>query len=201
MIRSNVARIGRLLGAMLLGVITFFPAVHASHIRMTNVDLLARRTQALASRNDLIVLNIWFHGVTWRRYYNGATPWTAIPPLKFYRWQRPDLVKELMMEADQMVPIEPVDSAIGRTLRAGNRVFLVGDLPVTTPGKIPLILPAAPMPGNQWPSSKYTDQWAFAVSYFLQQHAATLTLIPVDAPRRVNDFENLSLRVASGWKP
>ena len=201
MIRGNVARTARLLGAMLLGVITFIPALHASQIRMTNLDLVARSTQELASRNDLIVLNAWYNGVTWNRYYNGATPWMTIPPLKFYRWQRPDMVKEHMTEADQMVPVQPIDSAIGRTLRAGNRVFIVGYLPTTPPGKKPIVMPAAPMPGNQWPSAIYTHQWGAAVSYFLQRHAVTVTLIPVNAPHGVSEFEDLSLRVVSGWKP
>nr|MDP9179973.1 hypothetical protein [Gemmatimonadota bacterium] len=190
----------RLGSVILLGIVTFLPALHAAEVRMTNVDLVASRVQLLATRSDLIVISTWHHGITWNRYYRGAAPWMTVPPIEFHRWHRPDLIKK-NMEADQTVPVRAVESRIAATLRSGNRVFILGNLPMVPRGKKPVILPRAPLHGNEWPMALYQNHWALTLGYFVQQHSTSITVARVNAIRRVSGYENPPLVIVTGWKP
>jgi hypothetical protein len=201
LIHSELARVARLGGVMVLGIATFLPALHAATTRMTNVDLIAYRTQLLATRSDLIVVTPWYNGVSWSRYYRGPARWMTLPPVESHQTHRPDVIKKHMIEADQTLPVRPVQSEIAATLRSGNRVFIVGGLPKVPPGKKPVILSRAPMDGNQWPSALYSDHWGLTLDYFLQQHSTNVSVIQVNGTQRVSDYEDLPFVVVTGWKP
>jgi hypothetical protein len=201
LIHSETARLTRLAGVMLIGIATFLPALHMVSARMTNVDLIASRTQLLATRGDLIVVNPWYLGVSWSRYYRGPARWITLPPMEFHRTHRADVIKRYMMEADQTTPVRSVQSDVASTLQSGNRVFIVGDMPSVPRGTKPVILPPAPVDGNQWPSDLYGYHWAQSLDYFLQQHSTNVSAINVNGPWRINGFENLSFFVVTGWKP
>lgn len=200
LIHSELARGARLAGVMVLGIAAFLPALHGVNARMTNVDLIAYRTQLLASRSDLIVVTPWYNGVSWSRYYRGPARWMTLPPVESHRTHRPDVIKKHMMEADQTIPVRPVQSEIAATLRSGNRVFIVGKVPKVPPGTKPVILSRAPMDGNQWPGDLYNYHWGLTLDYFVQQHSTNVSVIQVNGRRRVSRYEDLPFVVLTGWK-
>ena len=75
-----------------------------------------------------MIVHPWYCGVTFKRYYKAAAPWTTLPPLEDYTLQRVDLLKAKMQTKD---PIAPVIDRITSTLQSGNRVWLVGSIPFT----------------------------------------------------------------------
>ena len=88
---------------------------------------------------------------------------------------------------------------IARTLQAGHRVWLVGDMAWVGPGEKPLVLPPAPLPQTGFQEGPYTYSWSSQTAYFLQSHAAQLQVIPPLVSGRVNPFENPPLTVVEGW--
>ena len=202
LINREAAQKARLLGVGILAFLTIIPASGWVSKRLSNIDSLAARTTREAAPEDLIVVTPWYHGVTFARYYRGATPWTTIPPIAFQPYHRYDLVKEKMMMPDQHAPVAPLELQIGAALRSGRRVFIVGSLPVIQPNTKPLILQPAPLPGNQWPQDFYERQWSSMIAYFLQIHATEIrVLLKPESNSRVSEFENDALVVATGWRP
>jgi hypothetical protein len=167
-------------------------------VRHTNVDLVAKYVAHAARPGDLIVINPWFAGITFNRYYRGEAAWMTLPPIKDLRIHRYDLLKEWMASP---APLAPVYDAMGRTLQAGHRVWLVGGVVVTPPGHVPPSLPPAPALVTGWQSLPYQVSWFVEASYFVQMHAVRwwAVTIPVDQP--VDSAENLPLVVAEGWRP
>jgi hypothetical protein len=196
-----LARIARLCAALVLGILTFVPALRASTTRMTNMDVISSRTQSIASRNDLIVVTPWYMGVAWNRYYRGATPWMTVPPIEFHRWHRADLVQAKLMEADQSAPIRPLETEIASVLRTGHRVFVVGNLPSVPLGKPPLIVPNVPLQDSRWRPALYEYAWGLEVAYFIQKHSTRRDVLDVRPKLKVSSYENVPLVVIAGWKP
>jgi hypothetical protein len=195
------ARIVRIAIVLLIAGATFFPAVRAVRTRLTNVDLVASRLRQIAQPDDFVLVYPWYNGVSFDRYYGGPAPWVTIPPIAYHRFHRYDLLKQRMMAGDQTAPIRPATDKAGEALRMGHRVFVVGGLEFPPAGERPKVLPAAPLPGDQWPEPAYNSQWSSMVGYFLQLHAATLEVVQVRTQGRVSRYENLPLLAARGWRP
>src|SRR5436190_18703264 len=105
---------------------TFMFELPAVKCRQTNVDLIAARFSSAVAPNDYVIVNPFFCGVTFKRYYKGAAPWTTLPPLEDYTLQRWDLLKAKIQTKD---PVAPIIDRITSTLQSGNRVWLVGNIP------------------------------------------------------------------------
>ena len=73
--------------AALLLAMTVIPASRVIAPRHTNLDIVARKLETLAAKDDLILLTRWECGITFQRYYRGRAPWMTIPPLKDFRFQ------------------------------------------------------------------------------------------------------------------
>ena len=202
LIHTPAFRIARLVAVLLLGSMTLGPAARAVSTRKTNVDMVAARVQAVAGPDDVVLVAPWYYGVTFARYYRGYAAWMGIPSVGFYRVHRYDIVKTMMMMPDQTLPVRAMTDRAGDALRAGHRVFIVGDPDNSYRSQIPVPLPAAPHPGkNPWPEDLYHIQWSLMVRYFLHQHASTLVAMPVNAGSAVSKYENVQLFVATGWRP
>lgn len=80
----------------------------------------------------------------------------------------------------QTEPVREVIEKANVALRDGHRVFVVGWF------AFPPI---------------YAEEWSRLFAYSLQRHATTMTPLRVEAPTRVNPFEEVSLIVATGWRP
>jgi len=201
LIHSETARKARLVGVLLLAGATFTPALRAAQTRMTDVDLIAAQLERIVEHGDFVVVNPWFNGVTFSRYYRSPVPWMTLPPIEFHRYHRYDLIKRKMIMADQRLPLRPLEDRMSAALRTGHRVFIVGDLPLVPVDRVPQILPAAPLPGDGWPEGTYNSHWSIMVAHFLERHSTRIVALPVKDAGRVSPFEKPSLIVATGWRP
>jgi hypothetical protein len=95
-------------------------------------------------------------------------------------------------------PAQSMCDEIAATLRAGNRVWLVGDIPMSqTPP--PQIQPAPNNPWG-WLDDAYSDVWGAQVGYFVAMHATRGEVIPTSAPNPVSPLENVQVMVVAGWQ-
>jgi hypothetical protein len=163
--------------------------------RQTDMDLIASVLRERADVHDLIVVHPWTFGVSFDRQYRGPAPWTTIPPLADHRFHRYDLFKAKMILEN---PVQPVFDEVAATLRAGNHVWLVGEIPVSqTPP--PQIRPAPNNPWG-WLDDPYSDVWGAQVGYFIAMHATRGEVIPFNLPNSVSPLENVPIMVVAGWQ-
>jgi hypothetical protein len=189
----------RLAVVTLIAGLTIIPATHAVKVRRTNADLVASKLLLVGRPGDLVIVNPWHFGVSFDRYYRGPAAWMTLPPIAFHRFHRYDLLKEQLLVADQRMVVRPVFGRAEKALRSGDKVYVVGELLRPT-NQIPAVLPPAPLPRSLWWAGTYYEQWSIDLGYFLQQHAITLTKLPVSTPRPIGDYENLTVIVAAGWR-
>ncbi|PWT77653.1 MAG: hypothetical protein C5B58_16440 [Acidobacteria bacterium] len=163
--------------------------------RQTNMDLIAGVLRERADPRDLIIVHPWTFGVSFDHQYFGPTPWTTVPPLADHRFHRYDLFKAKMILEN---PAQPVCDQIAATLRAGNHVWLVGDIPLSqTPP--PQIQPAPNNPWG-WLDDPYSDVWGAQVGYLVATHAAEGEVVPVPSTNPVSRLENVRVVVVAGWQ-
>lgn len=189
--RLYAARVG--LSAIV--VLAVLPrVVPAMQVRMTNIDGVAAALQGAAGPADLIVVNPWWYGVSFARYYHGAAPFSTVPVLSELRVQRFDLLRQIMAQPD---PMQPLLQQVERTLQSGHRVWIVGELAPLPPGARPREL--APFPqgaSSQWP---YMSLWQQQLAYLLQSHAGQVDRVPL-VWRPTSEFENVGLLRAQGYR-
>jgi hypothetical protein len=160
---------------------------------VTNIDLAAAHLTAEARPGDLILIERWYWGVSFHRYYHGPTPWVTIPPMQVINLHRYDLLQSQLQANDATAPIR---ESIATTLRAGGRVWMVGNLPRLT-GDEPEFTKVRRGDLN---TSAQLTLWAFEVGYFLQQHEQRRRAVSLPNERPVG-VEEVNLAVAEGWRP
>lgn len=190
-------RAARLAAAALIAAASWPAAASQVSMRQTNIDIVARRLDA-AAREDLVVVNPWFFDISFGRYYRGAAPWVTLPPLEDAANNRVDLVKEAMTRTDD--PLAPLLSRIAETLKGGHRVWLVGTLPIIRNGQIPRSPAPPPLPETGWNSVPYLLAWADQAGYFVQTHAKSGDFPNVLPEGLVNPDERVRLEVVYGWR-
>lgn len=165
--------------------------------RETNVDLIAAQLGKIAAKDDYIVLNPFFLGVSFDRYYRGAAAWTTVPDVGEHRIHRYDLFMAKMAEPR---PVTPVLLKIQETLRSGHRVWLVlwGGFSLLSPGQRPVVLPPAPGSPYGWSEGAYEASWSQQVAAAIQP-AISVREVPV-TDRPVVWFEHADLVEVSGWR-
>jgi hypothetical protein len=163
--------------------------------RQTNMDIVASLLRERADAHDLIIVHPWTFGISFDRQYSGATPWTTVPPLADHRFHRYDLFKAKMILEN---PAQPVCDQVAATLRAGNHVWLVGDIPLSqTPP--PQIQPAPNNPWG-WLDDPYSDVWGAQVGYFVATHAMQGEVVPIHSPNPISPLENVRVVTVAGWQ-
>jgi hypothetical protein len=182
--------------ALFIGL-TVLPSAQVLRMPQTNMDLIAGRLHSLAKKDDLILINTWNYGISFRRYYRDATPWTTIPPMEDLRFHRCDLAKRQMMSPDALVGVR---QQIGETLRRGNDVWLVGTLSYVTPGQEPLLVPPGYDGPDGWIGSNFYPAWSQQTSYFLQKHIVDFERVVVPRTDDTMKFENLPLSRFHGYR-
>jgi hypothetical protein len=170
--------------------------------RLTNIDLVAQRLTQQAAPDDFIVVNPWYCGITFNRYFKGATPWNTLPPLDDHSLHRFDLVREQMQKRDAL---RPVFDQMAATLRAGHRVWVVsrigfGDKPRSAPAEWP-----PPSKSTDWLDRPYSQTlaiqaWTDQCEQFLADHSREFKPVYYTTNQNVNFAEDLQLRVAEGWR-
>jgi hypothetical protein len=188
-------RLARLIAAVLGGLATLPGNLHAIGIPTTNMDRVAAALQQQARSGDLIVVNPWYQGLSFGRYYRGDADWTTLPILAEKRIHRFDLIKQKMQAVG---PLDDLVVSTRSTLQAGGSVWIVGDLdplPIRQPIKP---LPPAPHGSAGWSEAAYQTNWSQQYTRFLQ--LAALSIDPVPVPGGVSFPEQASLSVARGWR-
>jgi hypothetical protein len=158
--------------------------------RQTNLDLVAAALGASAAPNDLIIVNPWFFGVTFHRYYSGPAPWMAVPDLGKADIHRYDRLKQCMQDP---TCVEPVARAAAGTLAVGGRVWLVGGLPRVPWGTVLEPPPPAPTSALGWNIDGYDLLWGRVVMAAVQPHIKRHGPVPVAAPGPVSPYESVAV--------
>ena len=193
--RFHWVRIARVTLVIALLILLPWAAWPQIILRQTNVDLVAEMIHRQASPNDLVVVNPWYLGVSFNRYYHGHTRWMTLPELSEHRIHRYDLLKAKMLESDPLVDIK---SAIRQTLESGNRVWIVGGAPPPVDG-LPLWLHPAPDPIYGWNVVSYTNVWSMQLGALLRTHVVEGDVV-LGRATGINANENVPLLVAHGWR-
>jgi nitrogen fixation-related uncharacterized protein len=134
-----------------------YPAWQALHFRQTNVDVVAAQLEAEAKPNDLILINSWNYGISFRRYYHGPSQYETIPPIEDLRSHRVDLLKAQMMAP---APMAPVLQRMDETLRNGHTIWLIGSLNFVPPGKEPQVISPGYDGPSGWVGGNFYATWA-----------------------------------------
>ena len=173
------------------------PAVVHVSARQTNVDQVARYLETAADRHDLIIVNPWYVGITFGRYYGGPTPWTTIPPMSDITTHRYDLLKTQLMAP---APLGPMHAEIVKTLRAGHRVWVVGSHDFVEKGAAPPTLPPAPNGPWGWKDGPYRMVWSLQTGHLLQNSALYWKILTPPADRPVMMVEFARVIAIEGWR-
>lgn len=191
---SLLVRGGVAVAIMAVGI---YPAWQALHFRQTNVDVVAAQLQMQAAPDDIILINRWIYGVSFRRYYRGPTKFETLPPIEDLRTQRVDILKRQMMSP---APITPVLQRMDETLRSGHTIWLVGSLDFVPPGKEPSVIPPGYDGPNGWVGGNFYAAWAEQAGFFVQRHALYFERVRVPLVQPVSRYENLPLSAIRGWR-
>jgi hypothetical protein len=187
----------RLAIILLMVFVPLTTGVGLARQRQTNIDVIAARLREQAKPNDLILVHPWYCGVTFNHYYHGQTPWTTLPALPDFHVARYDLFRERQAS---VAPIKPVLDRIAQTLAAGNRLWIVGDLPAPQPGETePPDLPPAPESPYGWSDVPYSFVWGRQTDCFIAAHGGRIEAVPTGTDDAVNPYEKASLSVVKGW--
>ena len=192
------ARNIRLTLVLFIAGISVFPVWQQVRVRQSNLDLLAARLTQAAAKEDLVVVDPFYLGVSFGRYYRGPAPWLTVPPIQAHEVYRLDLVKSKMMMADQDQVTKPIRDRITETLGRGHRVWWVGWGWYPPPSEAPPPLPPAPNSATGWGSGPYLQTWSQQVAAFLLTHAKRMEDVPIASDRPVNWLENVSLEAFGG---
>ena len=196
LVASDAVRIGRLLVCILAVAGTWWWNWPTLTMRQSNADLIAHWLQSHARTDDLIIVNPWFFGVSFNRYYSGASRWLTLPILSDRRIHRYDLLRERMSEEDAVADLR---STIENTLRNGGRVYLVGCAHWLAQGEQAVVLPPAPRSKYGWNFLPYTIAWSQQVADFLVKHVQTGATLPPFG-EHINPQEDIPLCQVEGWR-
>jgi hypothetical protein len=169
----------------------------AVRVRMTNLDVLARTLEDAAAPDDLIVVLPWYCGITFARYYRGATPWITLPEVGDHRFHLHLRLADKMRLGDDGIRAELARAEA--TLRAGRRVWVVGALQAPNPGAAPPSLAPAPNGPTGWRAGPYLTAWELQFGGLLRTHGGEAKLVQTPDLGPVNAWENAPLIVVEGW--
>jgi len=195
--KNTWMRVARLTLVIIIAGTLLVPAWQKVQVRQTNIDLVIQELERYSSAEDFILVEPWFCGVSFNRYYRGAANWMTLPAIADHKIHRYDLVKAKMESSN---PIDDILRNVVKTLQSGNRVWVVGEIYFPKNEAAVPSLPPAPNSPWGWLVSPYIEAWSLQVNFFLLTHGlhSQFVTIPVDDP--VNEYENLQLLVVQGWR-
>ncbi len=195
---DRIVRIAVPAAAGLVALLLLPAAYKQAGVRMTNVDGAAQVVAAQAGPRDLVLVNPWFVGISFSRYYEGSAPWRTLPDLPDHRMHRYDLLMDRMRST---APIADVLEAAERTLASGGRIWVAGSFQAPPPGQAPPKLGPAPE-GSPWgwQDVPYSSSWSLQLGAFLRDHSVQGGEMELPASGPVSDFERLRLFMFEGWR-
>jgi hypothetical protein len=188
------ARLALLACAIAAGAWLLPQTWRAAHVRSTNIDLVATELARVTRPDDLVVVNPWFFGVSFARYYRGPAPWTTFPPLSDHRVHRYDLVMAYMTRQEG---VDPAMNDVAAILQRGGTVWLVGFFEPPASGTQPLSLSPAPDPVFGWAEAPYLYSWSQQLATLLARHGV-LRRDEVLVTGPTSGFETVPLREFRG---
>ncbi len=190
-------RVGRLVVSSLLLIALSLADFAAVRQKATNIDLIAMKLQKVAGPADLIVVNPWWLGITFNRYYHGATRWETLPMINDHQIHRFDLVKAMMLSPD---PNENLRTLIVNTLKSSHRVWFVGGIHVPEAGEPVLRLPDATDTESFWNSDIYLAVWSAELGRMIAPHVTGVANVPLEpGSGGINPLEDIPLIGVEGW--
>ena len=192
------ARNARLTLVLLVAAAAIFPAWQRVKVRQSNADLVAARLSHQAGKEDLVLVDPFYLGISFSRYYRGPAPWLTVPPITAHEVYRIDLIKSAMTMADQDQVTKPIRDRIAATLAGGHRVWVVGWGWYPPVAEAPAPLPPAPNSDAGWHNGPYLCTWSQQVTAFLLTHAKRIEDVPIQSDRPVSWLENMSVAVFGG---
>ena len=188
----RVARISLVVVAIFAMPIAIWPKIIK---RQTNIDIVAAEVSKGARPDDLVVVNPWYFGISFGRYYGGQAKWLMLPQIAERRFHRYDLLHAKMASE---LPVADVFDAVRATLLRGNRVWIVGGTIVpSVDSPEGLELPPAPRSEFGWNAKAYYSLWSQQL-YYLVRDNCTEGRIVLDRMPGVDDVENVLLWLAEG---
>ena len=191
---TSRTRLVRLVVFLILAFVSVTSGAKELLTRRTNVDHAAAKLIQLASADDLIVMNEWYHAITFHRYAPNLQ-FVPVPSIGMPSVHRYDLIKVAMEN-----PVTASDSArmkIADTLRSGHRVWIVGRAPQG--GGFPVEISPAPQSTSGWLNGPYYEVWSNQLGNYLQANVARANDVPLQT-LGVSDYEKVSLTEVSGWR-
>jgi hypothetical protein len=169
--------------------------VSYSKARRTNLDILATQVGEQAAPADFIIVSSVYVGQAFKYYYRGAAAWKLIPGLASQDIDSMDGASILGLARHPQAAIKPLLQDVERTLRSGNRIWIVGTVQTPPEGELP------PPPASSG-IRDCLDYWYSVVGLFLQQHAANVeSPLPSTTTGPVMPIEQLPpLSLYSGWR-
>jgi hypothetical protein len=167
-------------------------------LRMTDVDLAAKRLEEIAGPDDLIVVLRWYSGITFDRYYRGRAPWITLPDVSDHRFHHHLEIAERMQRGDGAVAAEL--ERVERTLQSGGNVFVVGRVRAPDPGHAPPRLPPAPGGPRGWHADPYLEAWELQLGALLERHGRERIQVPLPETGMVSAWESLPVGMVRGWR-
>jgi hypothetical protein len=188
----RVARLGLVIVATLALPIAIWPKIIK---RQSNIDIVAAEVSKGARPNDLVVVNPWYFGISFGRYYDGQAKWLMLPQIAEHRFHRYDLL-HAKIASEQ--PVADVFDAVRATLLRGNRVWIVGGTIVPSVASPEgLELPSAPRSEFGWSAKAYYSLWSQQLYYLIRDNC-TQGHVVLDRMAGVDEVENVPLWLAEG---
>lgn len=192
--RFALLRVGFLVVAFVWGGRSLWDEAHT---RRSNLDLVAAVLEQRAQKGDVIIVATAWEGITFARYYHGASQWLTIPPLASHEVHRVDL---MLAELNKPEPMLPVLDAISDTLQKGNRVWMVGHFALQRRASLQSI-PSPPGLPTRWWLGPYFAHWTDQVDAYLTETAVNIHVLDLNVSTPVSIYENLPLTEFDGFKP
>jgi hypothetical protein len=181
---------------LFVGFATAASGITSLNYRFTNADIVAATVGRVARAGDIILVNPWYYGVTFDRYYRGQAKWLTVPDIDYHRFHRYDLVLQASTSTDRESGVSSDITDAQAALKRGNSVFLVGSFPAMMGGASPSPDPGAvPTTGDQITRA----EWSASVDSSLR-HFGSVQQLPVRSSARFSNYENLRVSVLRGWK-
>jgi hypothetical protein len=196
--RGGVSLLIRAAVALAIVGVGVYPAWQGLRFRQTNVDMVAAQLETQAAPDDLILINPWIYGLSFRRYYYGRANYETIPPIEDLRTQRIDILKRQMMSP---APMTSVLQRMEETLRSGHTIWLIGSVDFVPPGKVPQALPPGYDGPKGWVGGNFHAAWAEQAGFLVQRHSMHFERVRVPLDQPVVRYENLPLSAIRGWRP
>jgi hypothetical protein len=183
-------------GTAVISALLIFPVLFESvQARATNMDLVARILTARATPGDLVIVNPYVDGITFRRHFHREVEWVTLPKLLDLPIP-PERVLEDFRRPDAVGPIlEKIDLA----LKNGHRVWIASSWPLRTPAQPPP--PVLPLQqSDPRTSGHFLWRWSETFQYHLHSRAKDAYMVTVPATQPINIYEHSFLFVFSGWR-